>query len=226
MFSSAVSVGIRLYAWNTNPTCSRRSSVSSLSLSVGEIRLADVHGAFAERVEAGEAVQQRRLAGSRRTHDRREPAGLERDRHAVEGVDGGVADPVDLLGVDRAGGGSGRGRCGGGRRSCRWFSAVQTRTSSMLARSRRVVGRRSRATLCSRTDHAFARRCNALRAVRSRVDGVPVLRSSGAGRCPFLPRLRRTRWRSPPPRAGVSSPSCSPTSSGSRRSPSSATRNR
>ena len=90
----------------------------------GEVRVADVDGALGERVEPGEAVQQRRLAGSRRTHDRREPAGFERDRHAVEGVDGRVTDPVDLLGIDRAGGGGGRGRCRRGWRSCRWFSAV------------------------------------------------------------------------------------------------------
>ncbi len=32
MFSSAVSVGIRLNAWKTNPIRSRRSAVSSLSL--------------------------------------------------------------------------------------------------------------------------------------------------------------------------------------------------
>jgi hypothetical protein len=32
MFSSALSVGTRLNAWNTNPTRSRRSSVSALSL--------------------------------------------------------------------------------------------------------------------------------------------------------------------------------------------------
>ena len=105
MFSSAVSIGIRLYAWNTNPTSLPPQLGEVLVVELGEIRLADVHGAFTERVEAGEAVQQRRLAGSRGAHDRREAAGFERDRHAVEGVYGGVADPVDLLGVDRAGGG-------------------------------------------------------------------------------------------------------------------------
>ena len=34
MFSSAVSVGTRLYDWNTNPTRSRRSAVSAFSSSV------------------------------------------------------------------------------------------------------------------------------------------------------------------------------------------------
>ncbi len=34
MFSAAVSVGTRLYAWNTNPTLSRRSSVSAFSDSI------------------------------------------------------------------------------------------------------------------------------------------------------------------------------------------------
>ena len=41
MFSLAVSVGTRLNAWKTNPTLSRRSSVSRLSFSVGEVDVAD-----------------------------------------------------------------------------------------------------------------------------------------------------------------------------------------
>ena len=37
MFSSAVRVGTRLNDWNTKPTRSRRSNVSCLSVSVGEV---------------------------------------------------------------------------------------------------------------------------------------------------------------------------------------------
>ena len=52
-----------------------------------EIRVADERRARRERVEPGEAVQQRRLARSRRTHDRGEPAHFERHGHPVEGID-------------------------------------------------------------------------------------------------------------------------------------------
>ena len=41
MFSIASSVGMRLNDWNTNPTLSRRTSVSALSLRVGEIGAGD-----------------------------------------------------------------------------------------------------------------------------------------------------------------------------------------
>ena len=59
-----------------------------------------------ERVEAGEAVHQRRLARARRAHDGGE-AGGEVDGHAVEGADLGLAPAVDLDGVDgRAAGGA------------------------------------------------------------------------------------------------------------------------
>ena len=60
-------------------------------------------------VEAGDGVQQRRLARARGAHDGGEAAGGEVDGHAVEGADGGVALAVDLDGVDGAGGGGGRG---------------------------------------------------------------------------------------------------------------------
>ena len=57
-----------------------------------------------ERVEAGERVHERRLAGARRAHDRGEPAGREVDGDAVERTDLGLALAVDLGGVDGAGG--------------------------------------------------------------------------------------------------------------------------
>src|SRR6056297_2012312 len=84
----------------------------------GQVGAADVGGTGGERVEPGEAVQQRRLAGAGRPHDGGELAGLERHGDAVEGVDLGVTDAVGLAGVDGAGrsdaSGNGDGAIGGG----------------------------------------------------------------------------------------------------------------
>ena len=67
-----------------------------------------------ERVEAGEGVHQRRLAGARRAHDRGEATGREVDGDAVEGTDLGLAAAVDLDGVDGPGGdGTARSGCSG-----------------------------------------------------------------------------------------------------------------
>src|SRR6056297_172274 len=77
----------------------------------GEVGVADERGTRRQRVEPGQAVQQRRLAGTRRSHDRAELARLERHGDTVEGVNLGVADAVGLAGIDRAGGGD--GGCGG-----------------------------------------------------------------------------------------------------------------
>ena len=113
MFSSAVSVGIRLKDWKTKPIWSRRTWVSALSSSVREVGAADEDLAGGERVEAGHAVHQRGLARARRAHDRGEAAGLEVDGDAVEGPHLGVAGAVDLDGVDGAGGRRGGRRRGG-----------------------------------------------------------------------------------------------------------------
>ena len=78
----------------------------------GQVRLADVDGAAGQRVEPGEAVHQRALARAGRAHDRRELAGLEGDRDAVEGADLAVADAVGLDGVDGTGRGPAAGRGG------------------------------------------------------------------------------------------------------------------
>ena len=43
MFSSAVSIGSRLKNWKMNPMCSRRSFVSSVSLSPAELGAGDQH---------------------------------------------------------------------------------------------------------------------------------------------------------------------------------------
>src|SRR5258706_504463 len=75
-----------------------------------EVDVADEGLAGGELVEAGQAVQQRRLAGSGRAHDGGETPGGELDGDVVEGPDGGVgAGAVDLAGV------AGRGRHRAGR---------------------------------------------------------------------------------------------------------------
>ena len=67
-----------------------------------------------ERVEAGEAVHQRRLARARRAHDRGEATPLEVDGDVVERAHLGVAAAVDLRGVDGTGGNSRTRRPGPG----------------------------------------------------------------------------------------------------------------
>ncbi len=62
MFSIAVSVGIRLNAWNTKPTRSRRKAVSGAVIEAAELGVAEVDLAGRQRVKAGKAVHQRRLA--------------------------------------------------------------------------------------------------------------------------------------------------------------------
>ena len=51
MFSSAVSVGIRLKAWKMKPIRSRRTWVSAFSLRGGELDVTDGHSAGCHRVE-------------------------------------------------------------------------------------------------------------------------------------------------------------------------------
>ena len=79
-----------------------------------EVDVADDRLAGREGVEAGDAVHQRRLAGARRAHDRRETGTVELDGHAVEGLDDGVALAVVLHGVDGSGDGGAGGRGGKG----------------------------------------------------------------------------------------------------------------
>ena len=59
-------------------------------------------------VEPGHHVQQRGLAGPRRSHDRRELAGRQRRAHVVERADGRVTLAVQLADADRS------GSCAGG----------------------------------------------------------------------------------------------------------------
>ena len=102
MFSSADSVGTRLNAWKMKPMRSRRSCVSCLSFSLLTSTSPTNTAPDDKRVEPGETVHQRRLAGARRAHDRGEAAGAELDRHAVERTDFGLAAAVDLGDVDGA----------------------------------------------------------------------------------------------------------------------------
>ena len=62
------------------------------------LRSVQVDLAGGQRVEAGEAVHQRALAGAGRPHDRGEAAGGQADRDVVEGEDRGVALAVALGG--------------------------------------------------------------------------------------------------------------------------------
>ncbi len=81
--------------------------------------VADEHLPVGERVEAGDAVHERRLARARRAHDGAEATGLELHRDPVERAHFVVALAVDLHCVDRTGGSRGDrcrgvGRCGHG----------------------------------------------------------------------------------------------------------------
>src|SRR5262245_3644123 len=79
-----------------------------------QLHVADEHLALGERVETGDDVHERRLAGARGPHDGGEAPGRELDRHLVEGDDGGVAPAVDLGGLDGPGGRVGAGIPGEG----------------------------------------------------------------------------------------------------------------
>ena len=57
--------GSRLNDWKMKPMRSRRSSVRALSFSRGDLGVAEEDLAGRRPVEAGEKVQQRRLAGAR-----------------------------------------------------------------------------------------------------------------------------------------------------------------
>ncbi len=69
-----------------------------------ELHVADEHPAAADRVEAGQAVHQRRLARTGRPHDRREPAPGEVQVDAAQRGDLGVPGAVDLRQPLRPGG--------------------------------------------------------------------------------------------------------------------------
>ena len=113
MFSAAVSVGIRLKAWNTNPTRSRRSRVSSRSSSDAEVGVADEHLRRRSSVSSparqcisvdlpepdGPMIAVKRPAGKSTVTPSRA-----RDRRVARAVD---LDGVDGPGGDAGGGGTG-----------------------------------------------------------------------------------------------------------------------
>ena len=109
MFSRAVSTGIRLYAWKTKPSLSRRSVVSFLSS-----RLASSWPATTTEPEVGRSSPASRcisvdLPEPGRPHDRRELARRERQRDSPQRVHRGLALavlPVQLRGRDDRGRGS------------------------------------------------------------------------------------------------------------------------
>ena len=94
MFSSAVSIGRRLKNWKMKPMCSRRSFVSSVSLSSAMLVPSMVTSPAVGLVEPREDVHEGRLAGARRAHDAGELSALDVEVDAAEGADGGVAFAV------------------------------------------------------------------------------------------------------------------------------------
>ncbi len=72
-----------------------------MSVTIG---VADEHGARRQVIEPGDAVHQRRLAGTGGAHDRGEATGGEVDGDAVEGSDLVLASAVHLDGVEDTGG--------------------------------------------------------------------------------------------------------------------------
>ncbi|GGD42794.1 hypothetical protein GCM10010915_24860 [Microbacterium faecale] len=65
-------------------------------------------------VESGQTVQERRLAGAGRAHDRREPSGGKVDAEAVQSADSVLARAILAHDVQSAGGELRRGVCGDG----------------------------------------------------------------------------------------------------------------
>jgi hypothetical protein len=125
------SSGIRLNDWKTKPVRSRRSVVARV---VGQAadRLALERDLAGRRpVEPAEQLEQRRLAGARRSHQRDELALGDAQRHAAQRVDGRRAEAVALREIaclqDRGGRGQGHGTASdppSGAGHCRGVTAV------------------------------------------------------------------------------------------------------
>ena len=75
-FSRAVSVGIRLNCWNTNPNVSSRSRASAASPSRDRSRPSKSSSPRGRAVEPAQQLEQRRLAGAARAGDDEELAGV------------------------------------------------------------------------------------------------------------------------------------------------------
>ena len=105
MFSSAVSIGSRLKNWKMKPMCLPPDLRDVLVAQLSEPGAGDRDVAVGRAVERRQDVHQRRLAGARRAHDRRQLALLDVQRDAAQRVDCRVAlsAPVDVVcGDDRA----------------------------------------------------------------------------------------------------------------------------
>jgi hypothetical protein len=103
MFSIAVSVGTRLYDWNTNDPVAPDQR-QFLVAQRGEFPVADENLPGRRVIERGQAVQQRRFPGTGRPHDRCELTVTEFRTHPVEGGQRCIAGPIHLSEIDRPGG--------------------------------------------------------------------------------------------------------------------------
>ena len=159
MFSRAVSVGTRLNAWKTNPTLSRRSSVSRLSRQRVRSMSPMKTWPRGRRVQPGHAVQQRGLPRSGRPHDRGElprgevdddPAAAPRRRHRPR--------RTPCAGRPRARPPTGRGR---------WYGHLAHRSS--------IVGRSANAAFADR----WARQVLNLRPLACEASALPLSYAPG-----------------------------------------------
>ena len=105
MFSSAVSVGSRLNCWKMKPTLVAAQHGQAPSHRPVSRVSPIVHVAPGDRVQPGQAVHQRGLAGAGRAHDGGELAPLELDADPAQRDDLRLAAAVHLPDVDRPGGG-------------------------------------------------------------------------------------------------------------------------
>ena len=94
---AAVSTGSRLYIWKTKPMCRARQLESLPPDSLSMRSPADLDRSLGRRVEAAHQVQQRRLAGARRPHQREEVPFGNVEGDALQHVDPLVAAVVDLV---------------------------------------------------------------------------------------------------------------------------------
>ena len=89
------------------PSGSGKSTLMHLLAGLDTPDAGDRDVARCGRVEPGEDVHERRLAGARRAHDRGQATLGDVDRHTPQGVDGGVATAVaanEIAGADDGGG--------------------------------------------------------------------------------------------------------------------------
>ena len=96
---AAVSTGSRLYIWKTKPMCRARHAGELAARQRVDAIARDVDRALGRRVEPADQVEQRRLAGAGRSHQREEVARGDVERDPLEDVDLLAAAIVDLVQV-------------------------------------------------------------------------------------------------------------------------------